>query len=86
MAQVVARAVHAVPDQLDVQRVLAEHELTDEFLDQSDLRLQIVGMVGIGAAGDSFADAADTLVGLEFKEEEIPAADVRRLRFDDHRL
>ena len=85
MAQIVAGPVHAVPDQLDVQRVLTEHELPHEFLDQADLGFEVAEVIGVGAAGDALADPGEALVGLEFEEEEVPAADVGRLGLDDHR-
>ena len=85
VAQVVARAVHAIPDQLDVHRVLTDHELPDELFDHADLGLQVAQVVRVGAARDPFADSRDAFVRQQLQEQKILAADVGLLGFHDHR-
>ena len=44
------------------------------------------GAMRLGHAGDALADPGSALIGLEFEEQEVFAADVRRFHLDDHRL
>ena len=52
VSKVVARAVHAVPDQLDVERIFTHHVHARHLIDETDLRLEITQPVRVGVARD----------------------------------
>ena len=89
MAEVVARAVDALPDLLDAERVLADDELAAHLLEQADLRLHLLhGEVttgaGEGVAGDALAQPDDALVRDQLHEQQVSTAAVWRLVLHDH--
>ena len=89
VAEVVARAVHALPDLLDAERVLPDDELAAHLLQQGYLRLHLLhGEVpagaGEGVAGDALAQAHDALVRDQLHEEQVATAAVGRLVLNDH--